>query len=307
MAATPLGAQICAPQAASNWSVDSAPASATEGTQVTLQANASYGCPSSYPYACDPVPYLFGSCDTLQWTFGDGTTATVSGSGSVSHVYAHWGLYDVKAHIASTSGSADVSRTVYVASAPGTAINTVPYLYANELDGSVTAHLSRSGDLSLTNRVGWRIGGAPLEASVIAPATGTITFLPGESEHTLVLPITPDHLYEGEYTSFLYWNLAADGAVAGTGSVGAIDALHMQSTIRVTDAEPKPSGALRDIVVSKGSPLVHVPIDLTGGFASPLRWYVDWHEVNDSAVDGVDYVGSHPSGFSDLPPGTLHP
>lgn len=307
LAATPLSAQICAPQVASNWSVYASPAPATEGMPVTLQANASFGCPSNYPYACDPIPYGFQSCDILQWTFGDGTTATVTGSGSVSHVYAHWGLFDVNLHIASTRGSTDVLGTVYVASAPGTAINTVPYFYANELDGSVTAHLTRSGDLSRTNRVGWRVDGERYAASVIAPASGAITFLPGESEHTLVFPITRDHLYEGEYISFLYWNLTADGAVAGTGSVGAIDALHMQSTIRTADAEPKPYGALRGIVVSKGSPVVHVPIDLSGAFASPMRWVVFWHEIDDSAVDGVDYVGSHPWGAYDLPPGTLHP
>jgi hypothetical protein len=208
----------------------------------------------------------------------------------------------VKAHVAGEGGSVDVSGTVYVGSAPGTAINAGTRVYANELDGSVTVHLTRSGDLSHTNRVDWNVGGVP---NIITPLTGSVTFLPGESDHALTFSITPDHVYEGEYGYSVNWNLAGDGAVAGTGSV--LDALHVQSQIQIHDAEQKPTGALRDVVVSKGSPVADVPIDLSGAFASPNRWWVNWREVSDSAVDGVDFAGSHPQGFYDLPPHTLHP
>jgi PKD repeat protein len=310
LAAIPLSGQNCYPDLVYGWGVYASPAPVPAGMPVTLQAYASDGCPPYYvyPIPCDPTLYRFQSCDILQWTFGDGTTATVGGSGSVSHVYAHAGLYEVKVHIVSSSGSNDATCTVYAASVPGSTINAPPSwppYSANELDGSLTARLTRTGDLSQTNRVDWGLNGAVWAASVIGPATGTITFLPGESEHALTLQITPDHLYEGEYTSYLYWNLAGDGAVAGTGWIGDTNKLQMQSTIVVADAERKPSGALRDVVVKKGSPVARVPIDLSGAFASPLRWYVIWQEVDDSAVDGVDYAGSHPWGAYDLPPDTL--
>ena len=305
LAASPLRAQTCFNVFVSGWSVYAAPAPASEGNQVTLHLSGYAGCPpydgGVPPYVCDPYIYTFQSCDIVQWTFGDGVTATVTGSGSVSHVYAHAGLYDVKVHLATASGSSDVSSKVYVASVPGTAITVSGYVDAVE-GGSAALHLTRSGDLSGANRVDWRLYGQDLTPSRITAQSGTVMFAPGETEHSLTFPVAHDGYYFGDDYAFVGWTLS-DGAIANGGVVGSADGWHIQSTIRTHDVDPIPTGLLRDVTVKKGSASVRVPLDLIGdAFAAPCcRGDVSYLTVEGSARDGIDYVGTQGRGLN-VPP-----
>lgn len=304
---TPLAAQSCNPQYV-EWYFSATPTPPIEGTQVILHAGGMAGCAQPHEdYGCDPWVYAVQACDTLQWTFGDGTTATVTGSGSVSHTYAHAGVYAVKLHITGSAGSnsSDLAGSVYVASSPGTMFNTDRYSDANELDGSVTIHVTRSGDLSRTNRIEWNVT-AGFSTPTLITGAGTLAFAPGETDHTLTLPIMKDGKWciGGRYYSSLNLNLAADGAYVDPAKYGYIgwDPLHMLKIVVVHDAEQAPSLVLRDVTVRKGSASVQVPLDLIGELAMDCCG-VAWHSIDGSARDGVDYVG-RTFGFVNLPPNT---
>jgi PKD repeat protein len=291
LAASPLAAQICPYQAPSaTMQMISSPVTATEGAPVLFQALTIIpDCPPpppGVPSTCGPMGYFIQSCDTLLWTFGDGTSETLHGGGNAMHTYAHTGLYDVKLHISNTLGSADLAGSIYVASSPATTITAPLDNDVSEAAQSVTIHVTRQGDLSRTNVVHWRLAANP---NIMTDATGTLSFNPGETDKALTFPITSDHRYGGRYYSFLYLNLAADGAVAG--GLGW-DALHLQPTIQVFDDEAMPTGMLEDVTVSKGDDFVHVPVQLSGSFAYPCcRAFLDWRTSDGTAADGFDYVG----------------
>lgn len=304
LAAWPLAAQLC-PIGAPSRTLPIAPTPVTpsEGASVTLEARGSYPeCappPPGYAIDCPPGGYFIQSCDTLQWTFGDGTSQTSTGSSSITHTYAHAGLYEVKLHIANALGSADVAGSVYVASSPGTFIDAPRYVDVNEAAGSVTVHVTRSGDLSRTNALNWRLSADP---NVMINAQGTLSFAPGETDQALTFPITSDHRYAAIYYSFLYLNLVPDGAVA---ALLGWDALHMQPTINVHEADPVPVGTIADVTVSKGEPVFRVPVDLSGSFAFPCCLaYLDWHTIDGTARNGVDFTGPETNGDVLIQPDT---
>src|SRR2546430_3071792 len=133
----------------------------------------------------------------------------------------------------------------------------------NEAAGSVTVHVTRSGDLARTNRVNWRLAADP---NVMFDAEGMLTFAPGDTDQTLTFPITSDHRYAAHYYSFLYLNLVPDGAIADPLEWPP---LHMQPTIIVHDVDPVPVGTIGDVAVNKGESVVRMPVDLSGSFAFP--------------------------------------
>ena len=242
--------------------------------------------PPGQPSTCGPAGYFIQSCDTLQWTFGDGTSETLVGSLAVWHTYTRAGLYVVKLHITNTLGSHDVAGSVYVTSNPKTTLSAPRFVDVNEAAGSVTVHVTRSGDLSRTNRVNWRLAADP---NVMIDAQGMLAFAPGDTDLVLTFPITPDHRYAAKYFSFLYLNLVPDGAV---GDPLEWEPLRMLPTIIVHDVDPVPVGTIGDVAVRKGDSVVRVPVDLSGSFAFPCcRGFVNWHTIDGTAHDGVDYVG----------------
>src|SRR5207237_9420333 len=98
--------------------------------------------PPGHPGTCGPLGYFIQSCDTLQWTFGDGTSETLVGYHVVTHTYTHAGLYDVKLHITNALGSHDVAGSVYVASNPKTSMSAPRFVDINEAAASVTVDLT---------------------------------------------------------------------------------------------------------------------------------------------------------------------
>jgi PKD repeat protein len=303
LAASPLAAQVCPIKAPSFILLQSIPATASEGDSVLLRLmTVIRDCPApppDQPYTCDAGGYSIQSCDTLQWTFGDGAAETLIGSSAVTHTYTHPGLYEVKLHIANALGSHDLTGSVYVASNPRTVFNAPRFVDVNEAAGSVTVHVTRSGDLSHTNRVNWRLAA---DANVMSDAQGMLTFGPGDADQVLTFPITPDHRYASKYYSFLYLDLVADGAI---GDPLEWDPLRMQPTITVHDVDAVPVGTIADVSVKKGDSVARVPVDLSGSFAFPCcRGFVNWHAVDGTARDGVDYVGPQYFQSVSIQPGT---
>ncbi len=274
-----------------------------QGVSATLQAfTAIPDCPAPLPGApssCPPFPYTIGACDTVQWSFGDGSTLSEIGSPFVTHTYANPGLYQVTLHISNALGVADQAGSVYVTRIPATVVSVQPSYEVNERDGSLAVHVTRSGDLSLANSVDWKL--VPDTATaVIGAASGTLRFFPGEADQILTIPIFRDHLYYGGYLASLYFTLSPDGEMAG---LTGWDAQHMYAQVIIDEADPAPIATIHDVSVSKTASSVHVPIDLTGTFAAPCcRAWTGWQAIDGTAHFGVDY--GQGSGGTPVPPAT---
>lgn len=292
IASSPLAAQVCPREKPFQTMLGVTTRPALAGAPVTLWAMGYSECPpASGP--CPEIDYFIQPCDTVQWTFGDGTSATVTGLETITHTYALTGLYNINVHISNPLGAVDVPASIYIASSPGTMVSLGPprIIYASELDGSVTTHVTRSGDLSRSNTVNWHLTG---DSGVISSATGTFTFAPGESDHPLTFPLTWDHRWASIYVSTLDVTLAPDGAYAHDCCLSLFfDGLRLEpQAIEVSNVDPEPVGRLRDVTVKKGSATAHVPVDLTIPFASCCRASFVWHTIDGNARSGIDYVGT---------------
>src|SRR5215212_1256495 len=80
----------------------------------TIYPSSSGGFP---PAAFDPG-YTVQACDDVTWDFGDGSTQTVAGLDRVTHDYPAPANYTITATVANALGSASVSASYVIASAP---------------------------------------------------------------------------------------------------------------------------------------------------------------------------------------------
>ena len=294
VAVSPLAAQCPTVRPSPPAFINSTPQSPAQGAQTTLQAFSPIpDCPApppGEPSTCPPFPYQIGPCDTAEWSFGDGSTQTVVGSPFVTHTYANPGVYEIKLHISNSLGSADKVGSIYVTRIPATVVSVQRYNEANEADGSLTLHVTRSGDLSLANTVDWRLTDSAPSVIAPTPASGTIAFAPGDADHTLTFSIFRDYRYFGDAFAAVNLTLSPDGEVS---NLDGFDVQRLYAEILVHDADPIPVGTIRDESVSKTSLSVRVPVDLSGAFAYPCcRGYFSWHSIDGTALDGIDYIGS---------------
>jgi len=239
--------------------------------------------PPGVTAACSGGTYFIQACDTVQWTFGDGATQTLTGTDRVTHTYAHIGVYNVAVHISNARGSVDMTGGIFVTSNPPASIDAPDWTEVSEAAGSVTLHVTRSGNLSRTNAVAWRLTADP---NVMSSAQGSFSFAPGETDHTLTFPIARDYRFGFGYSASLALDLSPDGAVFSRTS-----SLHLVSPIWVQDAEPLATAAIDDIPVRKGATVAHVPLDLSVPLAFPCcRVSYVWRTVDGTARSGVDFA-----------------
>lgn len=147
-------------------------------------------------------------CDTVTWKFGDGTTATVVGSDSVTHNYAP-GNYDIHATVTNALGSGEALVSRAVASSPSQLAfvtgdvavpwGTCPCVVASERDGSVTLKVRRTLDLSRTVSAVATVARTrePVDGPGVSGYSTTLTFAPGETEKSFSIPIADDARFYG--------------------------------------------------------------------------------------------------------------
>jgi hypothetical protein len=215
------------------------------------------------PAFTDPG-YSVGGCDTVTWSFGDGTANTiVTGDNSVTHDFPLAGNYLVRATAQNNLGTTVFSASFVIATNPSKISfirtgNTVsPIFNVAENGGSVTLTMVRTLDTS--RAVSVVVDGLvpPPEEAVpaVLQSQHVVTFAPGETEKTFVVPVVDDKLYEGDrYYEFDLHN-PQGGAYVG-----------LEGYVNVLEDEAVPVLSLAPTRVREGDVrnLVQIPIHLTG-------------------------------------------
>src|SRR5437660_1320404 len=84
---------------------------------VSLACTLQQPCATGVPVAMAITGFSFGqtiqACDVVTWHFGDGTTASVTGSPSTSHVYAAPGRYSIAVEIRNSMGSGVANSVMF--------------------------------------------------------------------------------------------------------------------------------------------------------------------------------------------------
>lgn len=223
-----------------------------------------------FPPAVYDPGYSVQACDTVVWSFGDGTTETVIGSPAVTHSYPDPGNYRVEVTVTNSLGSATVkASTPYViASSPSRlTITTADVLLpagtlapipepctrcviAHENEEAVVITATRSGDLQ-------RAVSADLK---VESTTRTFVFAPNETEKSIVFPIANDTVYSGPRFQPL-------GLANVRGGALTLENTSWHPTLLVLDDEPVPVISIaRSISVREGdddTKMFEIPVQLS--------------------------------------------
>ena len=155
----------------------------------------------------------------------------------------------------------------------------------NEGSGSVAVTVVRTGDLSATTTVNYStrdstaLGGIDYTVS-----NGTLTFLAGEVNKTIIIPITNDNIFETA-ESF-------DLTLTSPAGPGTIEILRAQSTITITDNDTLPIGSAANIIVNEPRPGETASAQFIISLTNPTSQtaVVNYATVDGTAMAGSDYV-----------------
>jgi len=217
----------------------------------------------------DPLPN-----GTYNWTFGDGTTATTT-SPSTTHTYLALGY-----HLPFVLGTYGGGATVYITANPEstvTASTATPHV--SETAGSVTMVLTRSGNLSIASTVSYVVyGTGTIIPTKIDNLQGSVTFQPGETTKSVILPVNDDSYSSGTATQPFVIS-ATDGTVA----VGYVP-------VTIDEDDPPPSVRIDDVRVVEGTAVPTVAT-FTVTFSSPpgIGSYFAYALTDGTAHRGIDY------------------
>src|ERR1051325_2246413 len=140
------------------------------------------------------------SCDTITWSWGDGTPDLPAGTAPVTHTYANPGTYLVRATVANSKGSVYELLSMNVGYGYVTFSNTFPTVKENVGTASITVTRSASTG---TASVAYATADLSAHAGVDYTAvSGTLTFNPGEPPKTISVPIIDNTVFTGNTSSF---------------------------------------------------------------------------------------------------------
>jgi hypothetical protein len=170
-------------------------------------------CSLNQPITFTPSTYSYTlqACDTVAWTFGDGGTATTTGTTAATHTFTTAGSYQASATVSNSLGSAiSLSPSFYVANG---FVGLSP-LYApnfSENAGSATLNVSRSNS-SGPATVNYATSDPKGAAGIRYTATsGTLSFAAGESTKAIAVPLINTSTYEGD----TYFNVTLTTGTGG--------------------------------------------------------------------------------------------
>lgn len=233
-------------------------------------------------------PFQFDACDVVQWDFGDGTTQSVQGSGSVSHVWKNPGEHTVTVTIKNPNGSRTTSGRMIAVQSPAARVTWSKEVYsASETDPNVTVTLLRSGDLSRPVTVLLSAGG---------PGGGTLEYVwerpvtipAGATSLPVSLGVRDDGVWSGEQRFDLYvWDTTGQ-AVMPIGSFTA------HAEVRIVDDEPGPTLTAGNATVIEGDggrQIVRIPHTLSQPLDKDLMLW--WQIGSGTATRGEDWDTTH--------------
>jgi len=219
-------------------------------------------------------PFTFGSCDVVEWDFGDGTQTTITGSGTISHVWNDPGRYLVEAHIRNAKGSKWIGTYVTIARRPPAFVSWSDAIYtASEGADSITLKVKRGGDTSravtvLLNIIGASPSGGAWFGNVENVWDRPITIPAGASSLSVPVLLRDDDVYRGEqrYDVFVYDD-------TGEAVLPAGDLTTANAQIRLIDDETGPTLTVQNATVEEGdsgSRTVRIPHVLSQPLAEDL-------------------------------------
>jgi PKD repeat protein len=175
------------------------------------------------PAEYDPG-YTVQPCDVVEWSFGDGTSQSVTGSNRVTHEYPNPGNYSVQATVSNALGSTILSgRDMVIATSPSRlsfATRTFKVVHSGgqwtcadcvEVREGVftTITVMRSLDLS-------RSTSAEAIVTLGTEVRVPLSFAPGETQKTFGVNVPDDSAYSGVRTFPLYFLNPAGGILTST-------------------------------------------------------------------------------------------
>ncbi|HVR38793.1 MAG TPA: Calx-beta domain-containing protein [Thermoanaerobaculia bacterium] len=253
-----------------------------EGAPVAFRLEADTAC---YPWYAPCAAYTFTSCDVVEWDFGDGTTAAIQGSGTVTHTFATAGEYVVMGKVTNPSGQKDAGTYFVAVRKPPSFVHWSADVYdANEHDGTVTLTIQREGDTSRPVSLEFGVTfGQQWDGNLERPQGGT-TIPAGVTSIPVTLQILNDSVYTGETQHIVSIFCRNGDAVLPFMNTSS------HTFVRLIDDDPGPTATISDVRVAEGNPGItslHIPITLSEPLARdlPIFWYVS----DGTATHGYDY------------------
>jgi Tol biopolymer transport system component len=165
---------------------------------------------------------------------------------------------------------------------------------AAESAGRVTVSVTREPGAAGTATVAYKtLGGTAAAGAEYAPASGTLTFAPGEESKQFDVPVFDDALDEDDKTVYVSLSDEAGGSV-GEPALAAV---------RITDDEPSPKLSIGDARVGEGdADGAQVTFLVTLSEPSPRTITASVTTQAGTATHGIDYAGLQ--GTYTFPPGS---
>lgn len=207
------------------------------------------------PAEFDPG-YTVQPCDVVEWSFGDGTTQSVTGSDRVTHDYPNPGNYTVQVSVSNAMGSTTVGdgRELVIATSPSRlSFVTGPVKVVYPLLQSVCDSCVEAREGVLTSITVMRT--LDLSRSISAEAemaVGTtwvrvpLVFAPGDTQKTFTVTVPDDAVYSGVRYSPLRFVNPAGGTLT-------LMNVYSQPTLVMIDDDSVPTLSIQpDFAVAEG-------------------------------------------------------
>ena len=113
-------------------------------------------------------------------------------------------------------------------------------------------------------------------------ASGTLTFVPGETRKTTTVTILDDTLYEPGSVNVV---LVLLSNATGTAVLGGADTIYLQ----LQDDELPPTATMENVTVDEGAGTMVFTLSLAHGISRDIEYHADSRGLGGTAAEGVDY------------------
>jgi len=220
------------------------------------------------------------SCDTVTWSFGDGSPSVTTGSAPLTHAYPTFGTYPVSATVLNSKGSYTANLSLAVAA--GTiGLNPAYYTFGltvSENVGSVPVTFVRS-NINGTATVNYATADGSAHAGTEYTATsGSITFNPGESTKTINIPIIDNNVFTGLAPWFTFTVSSPSTGWLLTNLTSYPSTLTEQISIQDNETPPTFAFAQNSYTVSETAGSATIAVNRTGDMTqtASVRWTVQY-------------------------------
>src|SRR6266540_1844615 len=176
-----------------------------------------------------PSAYTVQSCDTIQWTFGDGNEVVTTGSQSVSHTYTASGLYAAKANVSNSLGTVSYIASVAITATLGCPSTLTLYILILEFSAATCSSSVPNSACALGDPVAFTLRPwaswyplEPCDTATIDFGDGVLSTLPSgvfTTTHTYTRP--GSYSVTGNVTNvFGTYPISRTRLLAGNGTIG---------------------------------------------------------------------------------------